>query len=1070
MCRYLKAALGAVFFLMTVIVTPSWAWTPVGPWGGVVHDLVNGSAGSDTLFAATGNGIYQYPNDDVDGYQWGDFPATLGMRVYEIAPDPGNGRIFAVAVPGADSFFFGQNQEHLPPSGDLYMLNTSSGMWSDLSLSAVTAIAVNGSGELLAGTWEGDLFRFSGGITGQVTIPLAGTPVRDIVRVPGTSDILMAQGMYVDQFVSTCRIYRSTDDGKSWIASPDFSRNDGVCLSMGMDSNGDPLLGTEDGRVWRRSSGIWGASPYGTGLPPYPVIGFGRGPGNKTFAILRNHAWYDIAANPGPAGIYEMPASSTGSWTRWNADMVSTRAGAAVEAAGDLWIAFDQAGINRVTAGSLSALPGVAVDEGIKAVSLGDTSTRVSKGMALDPRTPGRILAFGPSGVYEGRNGTWRRLLLYSFENLTDSRNVQWTRDNGFLSGGFSQDDERVLWLGGNATGLFRAQQNPAGSFTYDWKYVHGGTLGAGTVNDIEIDPYDSRSVMWATGNGIYITTDDGDTVTAASIYHEGQKQALDVVDIAHDYLEAPWRSYLAGHDNGTSWRPGLLFSDNPLEWSTGLYDGMSVFSVGFNPMPGSSVSRAVAGVSFGMSPECVCLVRNGNWEQDLSVPPPGFINPNFRSIAFPFGEDKDLRQDVFAVIWNSERGVYWSSSSTDRGSPGEYWTDITTEPGTGVLEVLTPVSTMVDPKDGNLLWTATREGSVYTLKRDHFFDDTKPHFPFHPIMPPGVKMDGVGSDVDTIYLAWLAPGDDGDLPGWADRYELRCADTVLTSAGDFSTFGTLVSAATPHIAHREEIVPVDIADCNVTGTTVAFALRALDEKDHSSAILTTGLLTPLPREPVQNLSYTLSGLRVDLTWDVAGLSGDPYFQSFGSIIVERSYEGDTVIMNPLPSFTEQWFDSGDDVGGYQTGDTVFYTVSATDGAGNKASRFLAVDIQSGGSSGGGGGGGCFIATAAYGSALGPEVDIFRSYRDHYLVQRSWGRVLIKTYYSLSPAPARIIAYQPLLKSVSRMLLAPILWTLHHAGADSALPALIGLAIFMMTLAGLVFLSYFLLGVCRRTH
>ena len=922
---------------MTIIVTPSWAWTPVGPWGGVVHDLVNGSAGSDTLFAATGNGIYQYPNEDVDGYQWREFPTTLGMRVFEIVPDSGSGRLFAIAVPSSDPFFFGQDQEHLPPSGNLYMLNTSSGMWSDLPLSDVTAIAVNSSGELLAGTWEGELFRISGGVVEQITIPTAGTPVRDILTVPGTSDVFMAQGKYVDQSVSTCRVYRSTDGGNNWNPVPDLSRNDGVCLSLEVDHNNDPLLGTEDGRVWSRSFGTWGATSYGTGLPPYPVISFGRGPGNKTFAILRNHAWYDIAANPGPAGIFEMPASSIGTWNRWDFDVVSTRIRASVEAAGDLWLVFDQAGIYRVAAGNPSTLPGIAADEGIKAVSLGDTSTKVSNGIALDPRTAGRVLAFGPSGVYESKNGIWRRLLLTSFENLSDSRNIQWTRDNGFLSGGFSQDDGAVLWLGGNATGLFRAQQNPAGSFTYSWKYVHGGTLGTGTINDIEIDPYDSRSVMWATDNGIYITTDDGATVTAATINYEGQQLALDVADIAHDYLEAPWRSYLAGHDNGTSTRPGLLFTNDPVDWSLDLFEGMSVLSVGFNPMPGSSVSRAVAGVSYGMNPERLSLVHNANWEQDPSVAPPGFINPDFRSIAFPFGEDKDLRQDVFAVIWNSVRGVYWSSSAADSGSPGENWVDITPESGTGVLEVLTPISALVDPKDGNLLWTATREGSAYTLKRGHFVDGTPPMFTVHPLMPPGVKMDCVGSDDDTLYLAWLAPGDDGTLPGWADRYELRCADTVLSSEGGFSTYGTLVSSATPGIAHREEIVPVDIADCSLPGTTAAFALRALDEGDHPSSILTTGLLIPFPREPVQNLSSTISGLRVDLRWDVSGLSGDPYYQNYGCVIVERMFKGNTVIMDSLPAFTEQWSDDGADVGGFQTGDTIFYVVKTTDGAGNQA-------------------------------------------------------------------------------------------------------------------------------------
>ena len=115
---------------MTIVVIPSWAWTPVGPWGGVVHDLVNESAESDTLFAATGNGIYQYPNEDPSSYLWDEFPSTLGMRVFEIVPDPANDRIFAIAVRSSDPFNF---EEYLSPSGNLYMLKIVSDTWTDLS-------------------------------------------------------------------------------------------------------------------------------------------------------------------------------------------------------------------------------------------------------------------------------------------------------------------------------------------------------------------------------------------------------------------------------------------------------------------------------------------------------------------------------------------------------------------------------------------------------------------------------------------------------------------------------------------------------------------------------------------------------------------------------------------------------------------------------------------------------------------------------------------------------------------------------------------------------------------------
>ncbi len=221
----------------------------------------------------------------------------------------------------------------------------------------------------------------------------------------------------------------------------------------------------------------------------------------------------------------------------------------------------------------------------------------------------------------------------------------------------------------------------------------------------------------------------------------------------------------------------------------------------------------------------------------------------------------------------------------------------------------------------------------------------------------------------------------------------------------------------------------------------------------------------PIPREPVQNLTSDISGLRVDLRWDVSGLSGDPYYQNYGCVIVERTFKGSTVVMDPLPALEEQWSDDGADVGGFQAGDTIFYMVKTMDGAGNQASVPLTVVVKSGGSpGGGGGGGGCFIATASYGTATEPEVESFRAYRDNYLAKRSWGRALLKAYYALSPRPARIIDDRPLLRSVSRTLLEPILWTLRRPGAESALPALVGMAIVIMILTVPLLLLYFLIG------
>jgi hypothetical protein len=71
---------------------------------------------------------------------------------------------------------------------------------------------------------------------------------------------------------------------------------------------------------------------------------------------------------------------------------------------------------------------------------------------------------------------------------------------------------------------------------------------------------------------------------------------------------------------------------------------------------------------------------------------------------------------------------------------------------------------------------------------------------------------------------------------------------------------------------------------------------------------------------------------------------------------------------------------------------------------------------------------GCFIATAAYGSSLAPEVIVFSQFRDEVLLKSNFGTAFTKIYYFTSPPFASLISKTNSLRCVVRsFVLSPLL-------------------------------------------
>jgi hypothetical protein len=69
---------------------------------------------------------------------------------------------------------------------------------------------------------------------------------------------------------------------------------------------------------------------------------------------------------------------------------------------------------------------------------------------------------------------------------------------------------------------------------------------------------------------------------------------------------------------------------------------------------------------------------------------------------------------------------------------------------------------------------------------------------------------------------------------------------------------------------------------------------------------------------------------------------------------------------------------------------------------------------------------GCFVATAAFGTAMAAELAPLRALRDRHLKPNALGALAVATYYAISPPIARALATDEMLRAGARALLRPL--------------------------------------------
>jgi subtilisin family serine protease len=263
------------------------------------------------------------------------------------------------------------------------------------------------------------------------------------------------------------------------------------------------------------------------------------------------------------------------------------------------------------------------------------------------------------------------------------------------------------------------------------------------------------------------------------------------------------------------------------------------------------------------------------------------------------------------------------------------------------------------------------------------------------------LSSDGVNED-DGVYI---------------DDIILKTRDLMITGYGYFPFGGT--SMAAPHVsgvaglilARYPGITHNELKERILNGVDI---IANLNGKVVTNGRINAYKSLALPVGPTNLRATILSFTQISLNWSD---NSDTGFNEDGFRIERRKgTSGNFAVIATVGRNVTSYSDILSEWGTY------YYRVRAYSTQGNssysnEATPLWIVDEDDGG---------CFIATAAFGSALERHVRMLRDFRDRYLLTNALGKAIVGLYYEFSPPIARFIARNGVLRGTVRIGLHPV--------------------------------------------